>query len=100
MLPGLPPRDKSFKGWLFPLVVPTAAFVLVVCFTMSAACLFGDSVVTISGTRYTGFAAVRADRVGCSVGVCGPFAVRHHDPLARFSDERKVVSHQKENAAP
>jgi membrane-associated protease RseP (regulator of RpoE activity) len=58
MLPGLPPRDKSFKGWLFPLVVPVAAFIIVGSVAMSAACVFGDHAVTIDGTRHTGFDAV------------------------------------------
>jgi hypothetical protein len=58
MLPGLPPRDKSFKGWLFPLVIPIAAFVIILCLVASATGVFGDGDVTVDGRTCTGFDAV------------------------------------------
>lgn len=58
MLPGLPPRDKSFRGWLFPLVIPIAAFVFVLSVVEVLAVLVGEHVVTVNGVDYTGFDGV------------------------------------------
>ena len=58
MLPGLPPRDKSFKDWLFSLVIPIAAFVILIGLVSVIACMFGNSAISVDGVRYTGFAAV------------------------------------------
>ncbi len=54
VLPGLPPRDKSFKGWLRPLVVPIAVFTLILAVVGALSCLLGDGSVALGAQRYTG----------------------------------------------
>ena len=54
MLPGLPPRDKSFKGWLLPLVIPMAAFTLLLTIAGILSCFFGDQ--KVGGDHLTGIA--------------------------------------------
>jgi hypothetical protein len=56
MLPGLPPRDKTFIGWLRPLVIPIAWFMLALTAVGVLNCLLGDGSVTIDSQRYTGSA--------------------------------------------
>ena len=71
MLPGLPPREKSFKGWLFPLMLPIAGSGFVGGLAATLACVFGDQAVRINDTRYAGWDAVARIVLATPVFVVG-----------------------------
>ena len=54
MLPGLPPRDKSFKGWLRSLVIPIAVFTSILTVVGALSCLLADGSATFDFQRYAG----------------------------------------------
>ena len=58
MLPGLPPRDKSFKGWLIPLVLPIAGATFLIDLLLVLSCVFAHGSVTVNGGTHSGPSAV------------------------------------------
>lgn len=58
MLLGLPPRDKSFRGWLRPLIIPMALFTGILVTVGVLNSTLGGGTILMDGANYTGAAAV------------------------------------------